>query len=80
MEKNANELLDKIISLTFARHTEMPKEDYLKALGRDITADEDFEIRSAKLNLLVGCTKELIKSIDKIQLTEKTLTAFIKEN
>ena len=78
MEKKADNILDQIISLTFARHQGLSTEDYLKALGKDSNANEEQEIRSAKMTMLCTCTKELIKAISNVQMVTKTLEAINK--
>ncbi len=75
VKHEGQDLIDKIVALTFARHADLTDEEFLKAIGmdkKDGTVDE--KVRSAKYNLIVAITKELLKSCD----TVKRLTAIMK--
>jgi len=68
------ELIDKIVALTFARHADLSDEEFLKAIkmdGKEGTVDE--KVREARYNLILAISKELIKSCD----TVKRLTAIM---
>ena len=75
IKHEGQDLIDKIVALTFARHADLTDEEFLKAIGmseKDGTVDE--KVRTAKYNLIVAITKELLKSCD----TVKRLTAIMK--
>ena len=64
IKHEGQDLIDKIVALTFARHADLTDEEFLKAIGmseKDGTVDE--KVRSAKYNLIVAITKELLKLI-----------------
>lgn len=60
-EKTGDNLMSMIIAKTFARHSKMNEEEYLKDIGfEDSGKTEDEAVRIAFMNILVETTKQLL--------------------
>lgn len=69
-DHEAKNLMNMIIAKTFARHTELTEEEYLKEIGFDGSGKtEDEAIRIATFNLLVETTNELLSARQSINQT-----------
>lgn len=75
---DASNILDRIIALTFTRHANLYREDFLKEIGAEPNADEDETVIKARFSLINASTKELLKANDKIKLITQTLELAIK--
>lgn len=60
-EHTADNLMNYLISTTYARHSKLSEKDFLKEIGYDKTGKtEEQAIRYAKYNVLVQTTSELL--------------------
>lgn len=60
-EHTADNLMNYIISATYARHSKMSEKDFLKEIGYDKTGKtEEQAVRYAKYNVLVQTTSQLL--------------------
>lgn len=60
-EHTADNLMNYLISATYARHSKLSEKDFLKEIGYDKTGKtEEQAIRYAKYNVLVQTTSELL--------------------
>ena len=60
-EHTADNLMNYIVSATYARHSKMNEKEFLKEIGYDKTGKTEEEaIRYAKYNVLVKTTSELL--------------------
>lgn len=79
-EKTADNLLNYIISSTFARHANMSEEEFLKEIGfANSGKSEDEAIRIAIMNVLTATTKELIQTRQDIRTTNALLKSILEE-
>lgn len=73
--KMGEELIDKMVALTYARHAELDEKAFLKAFNFDENENEEEVVRLARYNLIVAISKEYLKAINTVQ----RLTAILKE-
>lgn len=73
--KMGEELIDKMVALTYARHAELDEKSFLKAFNFDENENEEEVVRLARYNLIVAISKEYLKAINTVQ----RLTAILKE-
>lgn len=70
---NAGEILDKIIALTFTRHANLSEEEFMEKIGVSDSRGEDVEVRNARYALISACTREILKTTDKIELLKQVI-------
>jgi hypothetical protein len=77
----ADNLLNYIIGTTFARHSKLSEEEFLKEIGFENSGKtEDEAIRIAMFNVLVATTNELIKAKQSIKMAHSLIkTCLIDE-
>ena len=77
----ADNLLNYIIGSTFARHSKLNEEEFLKEIGFENSGkNEDEAIRIAMFNVLVATTNELIKAKQSIKMAHSLMkTCLIDE-
>lgn len=78
-EKTADKLLEMIIGKTYAEHSNLTEEEYLKSIGFE-GAGEGKEAdcnRIATFNVLVAMTKEIIATRQKVQMITGLLQALL---
>ena len=82
LDKEADNLVKYIIAATFARHSKMSEEDYLKDIGfADSGKTEAEAIRISIFNVLTETTAELLKAKQTIKSTHALMRAcLIDEN
>lgn len=73
--KMGEELIDKMVALTYARHAELDEKEFLKAFNFDENENEEEVVRLARYNLIVAISKEYLKAINTVQ----RLTAILKQ-
>lgn len=80
-EHTADNLLNYIIATTFARHSSLSEEEFLKEIGFDGSGKtEDEAIRIAMFNILVATTNELLKAKRSIAMANALVkTCLIEE-
>lgn len=81
-EHFANKLLNVIIAKTYARHSLMTEEEFLKDIGFEGSGKtEDEAIRISIYNLLIATTNQLLQIKNSIKYaTELLKTMVIEEN
>lgn len=80
-EKTADNLLNYIVSSTFARHANLSEEEFLKEIGFENSGkSEDEAIRIAIMNVLTATTKELIQTRQDIKQTNALLKAILEKD
>ena len=81
-EQRANSIMNLIIAKTFARHSKMSEEEYLKEIGFEGSGKtEDEAIRISFLNLLVETTNQLLRAKETFKISSALLkTYLIDEN
>lgn len=80
-EKTADNLLNYIVSSTFARHANLSEEEFLKEIGFENSGkSEDEAIRIAIMNVLTATTKELIQTRQDIRQTNALLKAILEKD
>lgn len=63
-------LVKYIIAATFARHSQLSEEEYLKEIGFEGSGKtEDEAVRIAMFNVLTETTSEFLKTINTIKMT-----------
>lgn len=72
---SGEELMEQIISATFTRDAGKSESDFLDALGlpKEGRKDEATEVRSAKMKLLIACTKELLGATEQVKQLTNTI-------
>ena len=80
-DHEANNLLNYIIGSTFARHSKLTEEEFLKEIGFENSGKtEDEAIRIGIFNVLVATTSELIKARQSIKMAHSLMkTCLIDE-
>lgn len=80
-DHEANNLLNYIIGSTFARHSKLTEEEFLKEIGFENSGKtEDEAIRIGIFNVLVATTSELIKAKQSIKMAHSLMkTCLIDE-
>lgn len=80
-DHEADNLLNYIIASTFARHSNLTEEEFLKEIGFDKSGKtEDEAIRIAILNVLTATTNELIRAKQSIKMAHALVkTCLIEE-
>ena len=80
-DHEADNLLNYIIGSTFARHSQMSEEEFLKEIGfEDSGKTEDEAIRIDMFNMLVATTNELLKAKNSIKMAHSLMkTCLIDE-
>lgn len=80
-EHTADNLLNYIIGSTFARHSNLSEEEFLKEIGFENSGKtEDEAIRIAMFNVLVATTNELLKAKNSIKMAHSLMkTCLIDE-
>lgn len=80
-DHEANNLLNYIIGSTFARHSQLTEEEFLKEIGFENSGKtEDEAIRIGIFNVLVATTSELIKAKQSIEMAHSLMkTCLIDE-
>ena len=80
-DHEADNLLNYIIGATFARHSKMSEEEFLKDIGFENSGKtEDEAIRISIFNVLVATTNELLKAKNSIKMAHSLLkTCLIDE-
>ena len=74
LDKEADNLVKYIIAATFARHSKMSEEDYLKDIGfADSGKTEAEAIRISIFNVLTETTAELLKAKQTIKSTHESV-------
>lgn len=68
-----SDILDKIVSSTFARHAGLTEDEYLNQLEVKNPKSEDEEVRNLRMALICACTREVLKINDKITLINQTI-------
>lgn len=78
-EKTADKLLEMIIGKTYAEHSNLTEEEYLKAIGFEGVGEgkEADCNRIATFNVLVAMTKEIIATRQKVQMITGLLQALL---
>ena len=78
-ENNSN-LMNTIISETFARHADISEEEFLKKIGFAETGKtEDEAIRIAMFNVMVVATRELLNLEGKINMANGLFRTYMLE-
>lgn len=77
----ADNLMNYIIATTFARHSKLNEEEFLKEIGFENSGKtEDEAIRIAMFNVLVATTNELLKAKQSIKMAHSLMkTCLIEE-
>ena len=80
-DHEADNLLNYIIGSTFARHSKLSEEEFLKEIGFENSGKtEDEAIRIAMFNVLVATTNELLKAKNSIKMAHSLMkTCLIDE-
>ena len=80
-DHEADNLLNYIIGSTFARHSKLSEEEFLKEIGFENSGKtEDEAIRIAIFNVLVATTNELLKAKNSIKMAHSLMkTCLIDE-
>lgn len=74
-ERQMNNLLNFIIAKTFARHSKMTEEEYLKDIGFENSGlNEEEAIRMATMNVIIATMNELLMTKNTI----KNINALLK--
>lgn len=68
---SGNELMEKIVGETYARHAGMSDEEYVKMLGFD--CDEEKAVNTAIFNTMVELTKQFLIAKDGFLRAKETL-------
>ena len=81
-DHEAENLVNYIISTTFARHSKLSEEEFLKEIGFDETGKTESEaVRIAMFNVLTALTNELLKARNSIKMANALIkTCLIDEN
>jgi hypothetical protein len=73
-DHEADNLLNYIIGTTFARHSKLSEEEFLKEIGFENSGKtEDEAIRIAMFNVLVATTNELIKAKQSVKMAHSLI-------
>lgn len=73
-DHEADNLLNYIIGSTFARHSKLSEEEFLKEIGFENSGKtEDEAIRIAMFNVLVATTNELLKAKNSIKMAHSLM-------
>ena len=77
---DANAIMNMIIGKTFARHSKLSEEEFLKEIGfEDSGKSEDEAIRIAVFNLLVATTNELLRAKESIKMTNALMKLYLND-
>ena len=77
-DHDADNLLSFIIAKTYARHSEMSEEEFLKDIGfADSGKTEDEAIRIGIFNVLVETTKQLFEAKNSLQIAHGLLKTYL---
>lgn len=81
-DHEADNLVNYIIATTFARHSKMSEEEFLKEIGFEETGKTEAEaIRIAMFNVLTATTNELFKAKNSIKMAHSLMkTCLIDKN
>lgn len=75
-----NSLMNMIIGKTFARHSKLTEEEFLKEIGfEDSGKTEEEAVRIAILNLLVATTNELLRAKDSFRLASSLMKLYLND-
>lgn len=80
-DHEADNLVNYIIATTFARHSKLTEEEFLKEIGFEETGKtEDEAVRIAMFNVLTATTNELLKAKNTIKMAHALMkTCLIDE-
>ena len=80
MSGEGNAIMNMIIGKTFARHSQLTEEEFLKEIGfEDSGKTEDEAIRIAVFNLLVATTNELLRARESIKMTTALMKLYLND-
>lgn len=80
MSGEGNAIMNMIIGKTFARHSQLTEEEFLKEIGfEDSGKTEDEAIRIAVFNLLVATTSELLRAKDSIKMATALMKLYLND-
>jgi len=75
----ADEILNMIVAKTYARHSKLSEDEFLKEIGFEKSGKtEDEAIRIAIYNLLIETTRELFKAKTAFTYASSVLSLFLK--
>lgn len=75
-----NNLMNLIIAETFARHSKLTEEEYLKRLGLDKSGKpEEDALRIAKFNVMIEITRTIFELKEKLRLANQVLKTMVLE-
>lgn len=73
-DHEADNLVNYIIASTFARHSKLSEEEFLKEIGFEETGkNEDEAVRVAMFNVLTALTNELLKARQSIKMAHSLM-------
>lgn len=80
-DQEANNLMNFIIAKTFARHSKMTEEEFLKDIGFENSGkNEEEAVRIAKFNVMVETMNQLLKAKQSIKMAHSLIkTCLIDE-
>ena len=78
-EQTFSNLIRYIIAETFARHSKMSEEEFVKELGFDPKIGEDKAIRIASYNIIIEIMKLKLKNQETIKTMQAVLTLALDE-
>lgn len=77
-QKFGNNILNLIIAKTYARHSKLSEEEFLKEIGFENSGkSEDEAIRVATYNLLIETTNQLIQTKSRIKFANELLKTYL---
>lgn len=80
MAHEGQAIMDMIIGKTFARHSNLTEEEFLKEIGFDESGKTEEEaVRIAILNLLVATTGELLRAKDAFKMASSLMKLYLNE-
>lgn len=75
----ANKILNMIVAKTYARHSKLTEEEFLKEIGFENSGKtEDEAVRIAIYNLLIETTRELFKAKEAFSYASAILSLYLK--
>ena len=75
----ANDILNMIVGKTFARHSKLTEEEYLKEIGFEGSGKTENEaFRIAIFNLLTQTTRELLRAKDSFRYASSLMALYLK--